>query len=259
MEVGNMLFGHSRGSYPVPREDAWLRPLLRLFEAYAPGRDNSWREFSVDFENETFVVFPYYWGECTCGFQERWDEKDAAWEGEHDHRPDCYQTELRTWMGAYDTMSGYRRIDAAAFPGGRSLLGGFITTPVETGVLGMYAAVHEPRADAEMNAWRRASERRGRFEGHVMTALCRKFKRNRRLGAAVHCTCDYRALRAAWVATDSHDRACPTVRPNFHHKPSGFEMRWYKYPLRDSYMNQQIAPGRFVEIIEDCVRSVGAP
>ena len=31
---------------------------------------------------------------------------------------------------------------------------------------------------------------------------------------------------------------CPTVLPNFVHIPSGFELQWYKYPLRDSYSNR---------------------
>jgi hypothetical protein len=44
---------------------------------------------------------------------------------------------------------------------------------------------------------------------------------------------------------------------NFVHKPSGFKMQWYKYPLRDAYMNKDISFDELVEIMEDCKRSLG--
>ena len=45
--------------------------------------------------------------------------------------------------------------------------------------------------------------------------------------------------------------------PNFVHKPTGFELQWYKYPLRDSYMNKNISFDELMEIMEDCKRSLG--
>ena len=45
-------------------------------------------------------------------------------------------------------------------------------------------------------------------------------------------------------------------RPNFVYKPTGFEMNWYKYPLRDSYMNQPISFGELEEMMEHCFQSV---
>ena len=44
--------------------------------------------------------------------------------------------------------------------------------------------------------------------------------------------------------------------PNFVYKPINFEIQWYKYPLRDSYMNQDITVKEFKEIIEQCKKSV---
>ena len=44
--------------------------------------------------------------------------------------------------------------------------------------------------------------------------------------------------------------------PNFLHKPTGFELRWYKYPLRDAYVNQKIPLHKFRMIIDECVASI---
>ena len=66
MELGNLFFGSSRGTYAVePREDyqdAFCEFLLNnIWDVYAlrtDGADNPY-----DFENDTFIVRAYYWGE----------------------------------------------------------------------------------------------------------------------------------------------------------------------------------------------------
>jgi len=45
--------------------------------------------------------------------------------------------------------------------------------------------------------------------------------------------------------------------PNFLHKPSGYEIRWYKYPLRDSYASQKLEIGDFNKILNECLSSIG--
>ena len=44
--------------------------------------------------------------------------------------------------------------------------------------------------------------------------------------------------------------------PNFVYKPTNFQIQWYKYPLRDSYMNQDITIEQFKQIIDDCKKSI---
>lgn len=67
MEIGNAIFGHSRGEWPIPRSTGFEHELIRLFEAYAPKRDKSWREYGVEFSNDVFEVHPYCWcEEETC-------------------------------------------------------------------------------------------------------------------------------------------------------------------------------------------------
>jgi hypothetical protein len=78
-ELGNAVFGNSRGQVKIPRGKGFEEELYRLFDAYAPDRDNSWREYGVDFENNIFSVMQYWWGDCTCG----WDEIDNG------HLPSC--------------------------------------------------------------------------------------------------------------------------------------------------------------------------
>ncbi|MBV6391393.1 MAG: hypothetical protein KPEEDBHJ_00601 [Anaerolineales bacterium] len=85
MEVGNALFGISRGEFPIEREEGFEEELFRLFDVIAPDDSNSWRVYGMDFENDVFSVFPCYWGDCTCGF----DQKDAQWQEENHHDENC--------------------------------------------------------------------------------------------------------------------------------------------------------------------------
>ena len=44
--------------------------------------------------------------------------------------------------------------------------------------------------------------------------------------------------------------------PNFLYKPSGLEIRWYKYPMRDAYSNMDISPEDFRAILNACRASL---
>lgn len=41
--------------------------------------------YGCHFENDTFSMFPFYWGDCTCGYLER----EEKWSNEHPHKNDC--------------------------------------------------------------------------------------------------------------------------------------------------------------------------
>lgn len=43
---------------------------------------------------------------------------------------------------------------------------------------------------------------------------------------------------------------------HFWHKPSGFKMYWYKYPLRSGECNMEISDAQFVDILNDCHNSM---
>ena len=40
--------------------------------------------------------------------------------------------------------------------------------------------------------------------------------------------------------------------PNFVYFPSNYELRWYKYPLRDSYANNNLTYKEFKAMLKDC-------
>ena len=44
--------------------------------------------------------------------------------------------------------------------------------------------------------------------------------------------------------------------PNFLYKPTGLEIRWYKYPFRDSYMNQNLNDNQLKYIWKKCAKYV---
>lgn len=91
MELGNIIFGNSRGSHHVDRgmQNEWYSYMEDCgFDGY--GYHDLSNAEGV-FENDVFRLQPYYWGECECGF----DELDYTWSEEHSHAEDCYQSELR--------------------------------------------------------------------------------------------------------------------------------------------------------------------
>ena len=47
--------------------------------------------------------------------------------------------------------------------------------------------------------------------------------------------------------------------PNFVYKPTGLEISWYKYPMRDAYSNQDVSMKDFEAILKDCLRSIFGP
>ena len=44
--------------------------------------------------------------------------------------------------------------------------------------------------------------------------------------------------------------------PNFYHKPSGFKLWWYKYPLRGVRSNMSLTSEQFRNILYDCRNSL---
>lgn len=212
MELGNMVFGNSRGQFPIKRGRGWEEQLIRLFDAYAPSRNHSWRDYGEEFKNKVFKVSPYYWGDCTCGFD------DKEFKGRHGRN--CYQSELRRekikagWkIGKYDWLEG-----------------------------------------------KSTYEENQKIEDKICKKLCKKHKLSFPGGCAVHCTCDYYERYNKWLDKigypEGHTKKCLLEKPNFLYKPTGFEINWYKYPLRDSYKNQKISLKEFKKIIKDCIKSL---
>jgi len=218
-ELGNLVFGNSRGEYPLKRGVGFEEELFRLFDAYAPDRDNSWREYGVEFENDTFMVFPYYWaGNCTCGFDN--------YEFTEKHSENCFLNELER----------------------EKLKNGWVKNK--------YGFLEYPEKD-----W----ETMKKSELEIVKELYKKRgwdtkSKNWWHGFAIRCDCDYWERYEKWLKKigypNGHKESCLLMKPNFLYKPTGFWIKWYKYPLRDAYTNQVIALQEFKEIIDKCIESV---
>jgi len=77
-----------------------------------------------------------------------------------------------------------------------------------------------------------------------------------RYGCAVHCTCGRDKQYAAWEKENPHPAHCPEVRPNFRHKASGAEVRWYKWIGRDTEVKGVGSRSHWRRIIAECEASL---
>lgn len=76
-------------------------------------------------------------------------------------------------------------------------------------------------------------------------------------GCMVHCTCGQRERAEAWEAANGHAADCCIQVPNFLHKPSGLEVRWYKYIGRDMEYSRQPPRAEWNRIMDECHASIG--
>lgn len=204
MELGNMIFGNSRGTFPIERGVGYEEELYRLFHAIDPNRDNSWREYGVAFENEVFSVFPYYWDDCTCGFE----EEEYEWCENNTCDENCFSVRIKKYKDELEKE-------------GITLF------------------------DDKSEEWKK-----------LVTAWCMENGWNSWEGSGGHCDCGYNDMYEKWRETHNHDAKCPIVQANFKHKETGFEINWYKYPLRDSYMSSKLSVEEFSKVIDNCIESI---
>lgn len=76
------------------------------------------------------------------------------------------------------------------------------------------------------------------------------------IGCALHCSCGLDDEFEATFKDKYHDEDCHVVLPNFYHYRTGLKVQWYKYPLRDSYMNIDLDEEQWKEIIDECLQSL---
>lgn len=72
MELGNLMFGNSRGEYAVEPREEYQNAFCEFlgsngFDFYGFPTDvpasSNWQKDTRNFENATIVIRPYYWGE----------------------------------------------------------------------------------------------------------------------------------------------------------------------------------------------------
>lgn len=195
--------------------------------------------YGANFENETFVMRRFYWGDCDCGYEER----EAAYSAKDPgHSAACYQTELRARMQAYE--------DANPHPAVR------MKTEVTKSDFGV-VTITSPADPAEKKQASHACDRRqALFEDELYQELGAKFGVDPHYGAAIHCTCGCKDRWKAWVAANGHTAACSLLLPNFLHKPTGFAVRWYKWIGRDNEVEGECD---LRAVLDECANTLTHP
>ena len=62
IELGNLLFGNSRGKYLIEPREKYQRTFLRFLYRNEFDRYGYTKDGKNEFENDTFVIRTYYWG-----------------------------------------------------------------------------------------------------------------------------------------------------------------------------------------------------
>jgi len=199
MELGNLIFGNSRGEYPFPRGEGYEEIFYNLVKIAGE-----------KYENETFMIFPYYWGDCSCG----WDKIDNGHSELYKlkHNEDCYINE-------YNKLYNLK-LDNKDYLNELKILYKKYNFNIE-----------------KTNKWW--------------------------YGCATKCSCDYEERENKILdnyfkefGNEGHKPDCFLLKSNFLYKPTGFSIKWYKYPFRDSYTNKEINLLDFKKMINSCINSL---
>lgn len=201
--------------------------------------------YGARFENDVFVMRPFYWGDCDCGA----DERSEKWHSENPHADNCFQTELHRRLDAYDASSGYTSIEAAMDAPG-TMAEYREETPFGVAI----CSERTPQGKLAHEAWCVAHTIREKARGEITATLYDEYNLPRSR-YQWHCTCGVDEKAKTYFSTEGHYPTCALELPNFRHKPSGFEVRWYKWIGRDMEI---AAPGGIDQnsIFNECLASL---
>ena len=186
------------------------------------------------FENDVFSMRPDYQdAKCTCGFS----EQAEAWHEAHLHSPTCYHTEV--YKIDFDDHEARRRCDEAIKR--RDSL--------------PWLSKEGNEVQKEVMYW---SGQHRKWKDSVLKKLCKQHNIPWKdgYGCMVHCDCGQETLRNDFFEKNDHDPKCEMVLPNFCHKSSGFEARWYKWIGRDMATNRDITDEELRQIFTECWESI---
>lgn len=186
------------------------------------------------FENDVFSMRPDYQDiECNCGF----DKIAEEWHETHPHSSTCYYTEV--YEIDFDNHEARRKCDEAiekrnGFP---------------------FMSKESDEVQKEAKYW---SRKHRNWKDSVLKKLCKKHNIPWKdgYGCMVHCDCGQEELRKEFFTTNDHDPKCELTLPNFCHKSSGFEVRWYKWIGRDMETNRDITSEGLGRIFTECWESI---
>jgi hypothetical protein len=100
-ELGQAIFGNPTGAYDLGNHEDFVASELYDLSRTLAERDPESQHhgflggeygYGQDFKNDVFEMWPYWWGDCDCGFAEaeyEWEQNDPG------HTPECWHT--RWW------------------------------------------------------------------------------------------------------------------------------------------------------------------
>ena len=241
MELGNMLFGNSRGVYEVPRKlvdsSEWIELVHNLiqvedYHCCIGGYYQDYSDASLELKKRTslipkdkfggctlevdgkiiFKLFPYWWGDCTCGIEERNEQLRNKWE------KDIFtKDEFDTYMSFEDWCDD----------------------------------------ECPACSWKKENQNKSiNYLSKICT--CGTMKKNidlqKRKNKIKEKIEKYEELESTQLLKHKDD--CKLVLPNFIYHPNQedeFYIDWYKYPFRDAYMNKNLTENEIKNIFKDCI------
>ena len=226
MELGNLLFGNSRGKYEIPRDfvelKEWQNLLKKLDANSTYGYINKYKGNVLPGENGgcivknnesvIFKIMPYYWGECTCGAEIF-----------------NYKLEKKLYLEHF-TKEEIDTLDKNYYDCDEK------------------CPAYEKQYDVE-------------DEKLVKICTCGAIKKNIVIDENIKkLQPRYNDLKKELQENyKEHSENCLLVQHNFVFLPDTENevwIDWYKYPFRDSYSNIKITKEIFSEILNECIKNI---
>ena len=212
MELGNLLWGHARGEYRIDRtqfQDLFAKAFEDMgFDGYGYHQLTTKHDDGDEyFENDTFVVRPYYWGEddeLLCNYSISIPDKEAYddYLKEHDHPLEYFLPINKDRAINYFT----------------------------NGIYNVYILYHNEDFRLVKSVDDIINHSKKRKDGY------------------------YGIDKIEYVKKEEYVPI--SERLNFLYKPTGLEIGWYKYPLRDSYSNMPLMMKDAKEMLNACRESM---
>ncbi len=215
--------------------------------------------YGAKYENDVFSMCPDYQdAECDCGFNQQAD----AWHEANTHEASCYQVILRGREAKWDEESGYAAVenesacDVFILDGER-----FHGTSEEAWQKhfregGTFESRRSEKAESAFQVWKRLHDMREKAREAAARQLHKEMDLDwgTGFGWGCRCTCGVDERAKKYFEEHDHSATCALAIPNFRHKATGFEVRWYKWIGRDMETNGVAVD--LSKIFNDCLASL---
>lgn len=236
MELGNMIFGNSRGPIPVPREIVETKSWQKLTKEILQVEDyhccigeyftdefgnykertngiipNKYGGYQLIENNEIiFEIFPYWWGDCTCGAE--------------DVNEQTSQELLKKYFTKKE-IAAYNYYEKDCKEGCPCFEKYDMSNDEKIKICTCKTAQKNKKMEDLFNS---IKDKVNDYENDLEKKLIK------------------------------HNENCCLVKHNFIFHPGKedeFWIDWYKYPFRDSYMNRDFCIKEIEDIFYECIKS----